>query len=325
MERIVVIGGAGFGGSGLVKRLLKQGSDVKVIDAVAPLMADALASVLDHPNFQYRWQAAQDLRPGDFESYDRVVHLAAQADVPMGHASPRYTVMQNVDVTVHLLETVRQVRSVKQFLYAGSGNEWGRALYFPVDEEHPLTPHNPYAFSKAAAEMACWAWHRCYNVPVTIMSNGIVTGPGMRRNIFLFIWLRNIFLGRPLIIEGGDQTRDVTYVGDVLDAWELALRTPLEKTVGQKFQVSYGEEHSVLELAQMCMDVTGRMVPLEFRAYRPGEQGQREYFSTEKARSVLGYAPQVSPKEAIYRTAVWMRDTWFPAERLPVRDAMLAG
>ena len=99
----------------------------------------------------------------------------------------------------------------------------------------------------------------------------------------------------------------MTYVDDVVNAWVLAIEAPADRVVGQKFQVSYGTEKSVTELAYMCRDAIGTEVPLEFVDYRPGEKGQREAFSTEKARSVLGYRPKVPPAEAISHTAAWIK------------------
>lgn len=304
--KVLVTGAAGFGASGLVQALLTRGYRVTGLDQIAPAHASLLQSVLSAPAFRYVWKNLQDVLPEDVEGHDVVVHLAAQADVPMGFESPRYTAMQNIDSTVALLEAVRRVGSVAKFIYAGSGNEIGRPKYLPIDEDHPLTPHNPYAFSKAAAELAVWAWHRAYKVPSVVMSNGVVIGPNMRREIFIFKWLWDAYHGKPILVEGGEQTRDVTYVDDVVNAWVLAIEAPADRVVGKKFQVSYGTELPVTELAYMCRDAVGREVPVEFVDYRPGEQGQREAFSTEKARAVLGYRPQISPREAISLTAAWV-------------------
>ena len=93
-------------------------------------------------------------------------------------------------------------------MFAGSGNEIGRAAYLPIDEDHPLTPHNPYGFSKAAAEMALEAWHLAYDVPSIVMRTGVVIGPNMRREVFIFKWLWNALHGMPIVVEGGKQTRD---------------------------------------------------------------------------------------------------------------------
>ena len=306
-ESILITGAAGFAGSSLVKALLAKGHTVSGLDVAAPAHASLLQEELSHPNFRYVWKSLQDIRPPDVEGHSVVAHLAAQPDTPMAFDSPRYTVMQNIGGTVELLEAVRLAGGASKVLFAASGNELGRPLYLPMDEDHPLTPHNPYGFSKAAAELAMWAWHRAYGIPSVVLSTGVVVGPDMRREVFIFKWLWNALHGRPIVVEGGQQTRDLTYVDDVIRAWMLAIEAPAEQVVGQKFYVGFGEEHTIEELALMCRSVAGSNVPVEFVDYRPGEEGQREAFSTEKARRVLGYSPQVPPGRAISLTVEWMR------------------
>ena len=306
---ILITGAAGFAGSSLTKALLAKGYCVSGIDVVAPAHAVLLQEELYHPNFRYVWKSIQDIQPSDVVGHSVVAHLAAQPDTPMAFDSPRYTVMQNIGGTVDLLEAVRRAGGVSKVLFAASGNELGRSLYLPMDEDHPLTPHNPYGFSKAAAELAMWAWHRAYGIPSVVLSTGVVVGPNMRREVFIFKWLWNALQGRPIVVEGGQQTRDLTYVDDVIRAWMLAIEAPTKQVVGQKFYVGFGEEHTVEELARMCCAVTGSDVPIEYVDYRPGEEGQREAFSTEKSRRVLGYKPQVPPVQAISLTAGWIAKT----------------
>ena len=146
-EPVLVTGAAGFGGSSLTKALLEQGYNVTGLDVVAPTHAYLLRGQFSHPNFRYLWKSIQDIRPGDIEGHSVVAHMAAQPDTPLAFESPRYTAMQNIGGTVELLEAVRQAECVSKLIYAGSGNEIGRPLYLPIDEDHPLTPHNPYGFS----------------------------------------------------------------------------------------------------------------------------------------------------------------------------------
>lgn len=287
--------------------LLDQGYSVTSLDVASPGHAVLLRRELSEPNFHYAWKSIQDILPKDVEGHSVVVHLAAQPDAPLAFESPRYTVMQNIEGTVALLEAVRQADCVSKLMFAGSGNEIGSALYLPIDEEHPLTPHNPYGFSKAAAEMALEAWHLAYGVPSIVMRTGVVIGPDMRREVFIFKWLWNALHGRPIVVEGGRQTRDLAFIGDVVAAWMLAIQAPVEKVVRQKFFIGSGEEHSIDDLARVCRDTIGINVPIEYTGYRPGEEGHREAFSVEKAWRVLGYAPQVSPREAIALTAEWVR------------------
>ena len=222
----------GFAGSGLAKALLKKGYDVSGLDVVAPAHASLLQEELCHPNFRYLWKSLQDIQPSDVAGHSVVAHLAAQPATPMAFESPRYTVMQNVGGTVDLLEAVRHAGCVSKVLFAASGNELSRPLYLPMDEDHPLTPHNPYGFSKAAAELAMWAWYRAYGIPTVVLSTGVVIGPNMRREVFVFKWLWNALHGRPIFVEGGQQTRDITYVDDVLQAWTLAIEAPAKQVVG---------------------------------------------------------------------------------------------
>lgn len=305
---VLILGGAGFAGSGLVKMYLARHIKVKVIDITSPHMAYNLVDVIDHPLLEYSWKALRDIDIEDLVGYKTIVHLAAQADVPMGLTSPRWTVMENVDETICLLEVVRRMdKRPERIIYAGSGNEFGRPMYLPIDEQHPLTPHNPYAFSKAAAEMAYWTYHRCYDLPITIMSNGACLGAGMRRDIFVYKWLRNMIKGLPVVLEGGSQTRDLTYVSDILSAWSLVIDAPIEKVRNQKFQVSYGEEVKVSKILAMCFEITGSKVLIDQVDFRPGEEGQREFFTNAKARRVLGYDPKIGPREGIRLTYEWMK------------------
>ena len=152
-----------------------------------------------------------------------------------------------------------------------------------------------------------WAWRRAYGVPSVVMATGVVVGPNMRREVFIFKWLWNALLGRPIVVEGGQQTRDVTYIDDVVTAWALAIQAPAEEVVGHKFYAGYGQERTVEDLAGMCRAAVGTVAPIEYAGYRPGEEGQREAFSNDKARRVLRYAPKTSPVEAIALTADWVR------------------
>ena len=305
--RVLITGAAGFGGSGLVRALLARGHGVTGLDMQPPGHAALLRGEFSHHGFRYLWKSVQDIQPGDVEGHSTVVHLAAQPDTPFAFESPRYTVTQNVEGTVALLEAARRAGCASKLIFAGSGNEIGRARYLPIDEDHPLTPHNPYGFSKAAAEMAAWAWRRAYGVPTIVLSTGVVAGPNMRREVFVFKWLWNALHGRPIVVEGGKQTRDLAYVDDVIRAWTLAIEAPVEAVVGRKFFVGSGREHSVDDLAGMCRDAAGSDVPIERVGYRPGEEGHREAFSLDRARSGLGYVPEFSPAEAISLTAEWVR------------------
>jgi UDP-glucose 4-epimerase len=305
--RVLITGAAGFGASGLIRRLLADGAHVTGVDIVGANQ-NALLKPGELDKVKWLWKSVQDLKPSDISGHDVVVHLAAQADVPMGHSSPLWSCWENVYGACALLEAIKDSSPrPSKVIYAGSGNEFGRPLYVPIDEKHPLTPHNPYSASKAGAELYFWAYRRCYDLPVVVMSNGIVTGPGMRREIFVFKWFKNILRGLPCVLEGGDQTRDITYVTDVVDGWMRTIGADCSRVVGEKFQISYGEEHRIDEILEWCFQVAGTRTPVHLAPHRPGERGQRECFSNVKARTVLGYKPSVDPKESLRLTWEWMQ------------------
>ena len=312
--RILVTGAAGFGGSGLVKALIDHGHEVVGVDIVAPKHANLLFNVL--AKIEYRWKSCQDLGSDDLYGVQIVVHMAAQADVPMGFQSPRWTIENNITATLRLLEAARHC-SLNKLILASSGSVFGRALRIPITEDHALTPHNPYAASKACQELLCQAYHRSYKVPVVIMRNGIVYGPNMRREIFIWKWLEALLSGGRLVIEGGAQTRDPCYVSDTIDAWMRCIEAPQEKVVGEVFQVSFGREWSVLDIARLCAKTVGIQGDdkFEISSYRAGEEGQRECFNIEKAKNVLGYSPTVSLEDGLLKLVTWMRQNGFPSSR----------
>ena len=154
-RNVLITGAAGFAGSNLAKALLARGYGVTGLDVVAPNHAGLLRDEFHYPNFRYLWKSVQDIQPSDIAGHSVVAHLAAQPDTPMAFDSPRYTVMQNVGGTVDLLEAVRRAGGVSKVLFAASGNETGRPLYLPIDEDHPLTPHNPTGSPRPPPNWPC--------------------------------------------------------------------------------------------------------------------------------------------------------------------------
>lgn len=304
-KSFLITGGAGFGGSGLAKELLKRGHEVRTIDIIAPNEAWRLKGVIT--DIDYRWKSVQDIKDDDLKGIDSVVHMAAQADVPMGFTAPFWTGWEETMGTIPVLEACRN-KSLDRFVLASTGNVIGRPLYIPINEKHPVVPHNPYSATKASQELLAHAYKRCYDIPTAVMRNGIVYGPGMRKQIFIYIWLKNILNDKPLVIEGGEQTRDPCYVSDTIDAWIKVLEAPREKVIGETFQVSRGVEWHMEDIAKMCMKVAGREVPIKYTDYRPGEKGQRECFDNSFAEKQVGYNPKIDLEEGLKPTWKWVKE-----------------
>lgn len=302
---ILITGGAGYGGSGLAENLLKRGHEIRIIDILAPNEADKVKDIIK--KIDYRWKSVHDINDDDLKHIDIVVHMAAQADVPMGFTSPVWTVWEESIGTTMVLERCKN-KPIKKFLLASTGNVIGRPLYIPIDEKHPVVPHNPYSAAKASQELLAWAYYRAYNIPVAVMRNGIVYGPKMRKQIFLYIWMKNILNGEPIIIEGGDQTRDPCYGSDTVDVWTKIVESDESKIVGNTFQVSYGQEWNMIDIANLCMKVANKTVSIIYKEYRPGERGQRECFDNSFARKQVNYAPEINLEKGLTLLLEWVKE-----------------
>ena len=292
---ILITGAAGFAGSSLVKALLAENYMVSGLDVVAPAHASLLQEGLSHPDFRYAWKSIQDIQPSDVAGHSVVAHLAAQPDTPMAFDSPRYTAMQNIGGTVDLLEAVRHAGGVSKVLFAGSGNELGRPLYLPMDEGQP--PHASQSLRVLQGRrrvghvgLAPGLWHSLGGAFHRSGRRPQHAPRGLRFQVAVERPARQAHRRR-----GRSADRDLTYVDDVIRAWMLAMEAPGEQVVGHKFYVGYGEEHTIEELALMCRAITGSDVPVEYADYRPGEEGQREAFSTEKPGGCLGTARKSLP------------------------------
>ena len=182
--RVLVNGIAGFGGSTVARRLCESGYSVRGIDTTAPSHAFLLQDVIDR--IDYRGMNVMDLSHDDVRGCDVALHFSAQADVPEGFSSPRYTVMNNVMGTVAALEASKGVKGLQKFILSSSANAVQLPMYLPIDAKHPPNPVNPYGASKGAQELMALAWYRSYGVPVVIYRNVVIYFPNMRREIFIF-------------------------------------------------------------------------------------------------------------------------------------------
>jgi len=144
----------------------------------------------------------------------------------------------------------------------------------------------------------------------------------MRREIFIYKWIHALLRGQNITVEGGDQTRDPCYASDTMDAWRRVVEAPEHKVVGETFQVSFGKEYKVKEIAetlvQACKPYLKHAPEILHGPYRPGEEGQRECFSIEKARRVLGYEPKIGLAEGLDLTIQYMLNNPVSIRRIGV-------
>ncbi|MCG3175109.1 MAG: UDP-glucose 4-epimerase [Candidatus Omnitrophica bacterium] len=295
--KAVVTGGAGFIGSHLVERLLADGAEVTVVDSFTRGRERNLASVAADTRLRVVRADVRDaaaLRPA-FEGAQQVYHLAALADIVPSISDPMEYFTTNVDGTVNVLEASRAA-GAGRFVYVASSTCYGIPDHYPTPETAPVRTEYPYALTKHLGELCALHWGRVYGLPVVSLRFFNVYGPRSRTGgtygAVMGVFLAQKLNRRPLTIVGdGTQTRDFTYVTDVVDAMVTAARSEVRDEV---FNVGSGGTYSVNELADR---IGGERVHVP---KRPGEP-DCTYADISKIRSRLGWEPKVSFGEGVAR------------------------
>ena len=156
--KILITGGAGFAGSGVVKKLLERGHLVTVIDMISPSHSSNLKEVIEHTNLKYIWKAISDIKPKDIEGYEVICAFNAQADEPMAFSSPVHTFYQNTVEYIRLLEMVKDV-GCDRFFLPSSRNTYGNPFDRAIKETDKQIPHSIYGASKLSMEAITLAYY----------------------------------------------------------------------------------------------------------------------------------------------------------------------
>jgi UDP-glucose 4-epimerase len=291
----MVTGGAGFIGSHLTERLLNDGHSVTVVDNFSTGRPENLEHLQSHKNLQVRRADISDfnsIQP-HFEGVDWVFHLAALADIVPSIERPLDYHRANVNGTAAVLEASRQV-GVKRFLYAASSSCYGLADVFPTPETAPIRPAYPYALTKYLGEQLVLHWGLVYKMPVVSLRLFNVYGPRSRTSgtygAVFGVFLAQKLAGKPFTVVGdGTQTRDFTFVSDVVEAFVKAGDSEVS---GEMFNVGSGGTYSVNRLVDLLNG------PITHLPKRPGEPDCTLADITRIKKS-LGWKPKVSFEEGV--------------------------
>lgn len=310
--RCLVTGGAGFIGSHLVERLLADGHGVVVLDNLSTGRMENLDQVKDNPHLSVHCADVANHAKIKwlFEGVEWVFHLAALADIVPSIQRPLAYHKANVDGTIAVVEAARSAE-VKRFVYAASSSCYGIPDEYPTPETAPIRPMYPYALTKYFSEQYVLYWNKIYKLPCVSLRLFNVYGPRARTTgaygAVFGVFLAQKLAGKPFTIVGdGTQTRDFTFVTDVVDALVRAAESDL---AGEIFNVGSGNTYSINYLVSL---LGGDGVHI---LKRPGEP-DCTFADIRKCSKILGWQPKVSFEEGV-RIMLDYIDDWKDA---PVWD-----
>jgi UDP-glucose 4-epimerase len=300
MPRAIVTGGAGFIGSALIRALAAEGYDVRVVDD----LSSGAAANLDGTGAELRVGDVRDLDllTEAARGCDVLFHLAAGAGVVESMNDPLTNFDQNARGTLTALEAARRA-GVPRLVFSSSNAPLGENAY-PASEDKPVAPLSPYGASKAAGEAYCSAFYGAYGMEAVVVRFSNAYGPrSAHKGNVIPLFIRRLRAGEDLVVFGdGSQTRDFVFCEDLAAGLIAAARTP--GAGGQIFQLASGVETTLNRLLELLAQTSGITPQVRREPPRQGEI-QRNYSLIDKARDVLGYAPQVDLEHGLRRTWDW--------------------
>jgi len=295
MKKVIVTGGAGFIGSHLAEALVGKGYQVVIVDNFSTGRLENMRDFKTFPNL-----TVERIDVTDFAAVSKIVegatyvfHLAALADIVPSIQEPIKYHHANVNGTITVLEAARKA-GIKKVIYASSSSCYGIPDIYPTPETAPICPMYPYALTKNIGEQYVMHWNQTYDLPCVSLRLFNVYGPRSRTSgtygAVFGVFLAQKLAGKPFTVVGdGKQTRDFTYVTDVVDAFIKAAESDIR---GKIFNVGSGGTYSVNRLVEL---LEGEVLHIP---KRPGEP-DCTFADTQKIRHELGWYPMVSFEEGV--------------------------
>jgi nucleoside-diphosphate-sugar epimerase len=307
MSHYLVTGGAGFIGSHLVEELVRRGDRVRVVDSLVTGKRENLAHV---PSVEFIEGDLADLEVArrSVKGVDFVLHQAAIPSVPRSVQEPIASNRANVDASLALLVAARD-EGVRRVVYAGSSSAYGNAPALPKVETMAAAPVSPYALQKLVAEQYCQMFTSLYGLETVTIRYFNVFGPRQDPSSpysgVISLFISALCEGRrPTIYGDGEQTRDFTYVANIVDG--VLRACDARSASGEVINVATGTRVSLNRLFQAIRTQVGSTIEPQFAAARAGDVRDSQA-DIEKARRLLGYEPKTGFEAGLGQTIAWYR------------------
>lgn len=306
----LVTGAAGFIGSYLCRRLLDLGHDVIGVDCFTDFYArwikqQNVEPLVRRKNFRFRAENILDLDLSSLlDRVDVIFHLAAQAGVrtSWGDNFSVY-IHNNVLATQKLLEAAK-TKPLQRFIYASSSSVYGLTPKLPMSEDGLCRPVSPYGVTKLAAEQLCLLYFKNFEVPTLSLRFFTVYGPGQRPDMAFHRFFKSIAEGKPIVIFGdGQQTRDFTYVEDIVAA---CLQAVERGRLGEAYNIGGGHREKLEDLVPLFEEVCRRPVTVVWEEEQKGDV-RHTFADITRARKELLYSPQTDLREGLSQEWKWIR------------------
>jgi len=306
LETYLVTGGAGFIGSNIAERLLKAGSRVRIIDNfmtgkrenIEPFLSDIELIEGDIRNMKDVKKAVAGV--------DYILHQAAMRSVPKSVDNPALTNEINVEGTLNVLVAAKEAK-VKRLVYASSSSVYGECEVFPEREDFVPRPISPYAVSKLAGEHYAYTFSKTYGLETASLRYFNVFGPRQnpesKYSTVIPAFVTRMMAGKAPTVEGsGTQTRDFTYVDNVVQANLVAAKA--DGASGEVFNIACGNSFSVLDIVKELNKFLGSDIKPDFAPPRRGDV-QKTIADISKMKRILGIKPKVEFAQGLKKTLEW--------------------
>jgi nucleoside-diphosphate-sugar epimerase len=308
MDKFLVTGGAGFIGSNICTKLVSQSCFVRVIDNLLTGKKSNLAGIADKIEFIEADMGNADAARAAMKGIDVVLHEGALPSVPRSVDDPAATHRHCVDATFTLLMAARDAK-IKRFVYAASSSAYGDTPTLPKVETMPVNPLSPYAAAKLMCEYYCSVFYKVFGLETISLRYFNVFGPHQdptsQYAAAIPAFVTSILKDTPPTIYGdGEQSRDFTYVDNVVEANLLAARA--KQTKGEVINIACGEAITVNAIIDMINKIVGKNVK---PTYLPSRKGDVKHSLADitQAKKLIGFKPVISFKDGLKKAIEWYR------------------